>query len=369
MTTKKSRAELESECEQRLSGTGWNDRGAVVAMLAVLAAVGFTLAAISTLGQSPVISSFGQNGRLVGTDLQPGSIASVEWASSVLGPWTNNWSGLESVTVDTNGMIQVNVPMFYRVRGIPAPALGTVTFTKWITGDPNLPGLLQTLEGVVGGDIGEGSFSGEVLRETVVGDLDEVVAFYHFKGSKHSFSAIIHLDFSIANLKGVVSGVVTDGWQKGHAVSGEMKQIDTFQGHAPAFAATIEIQRDNPAPSLGKATFTKWITGDPNLPGLLQTLEGVVGGDIGEGSFSGEVLRETVVGDLDEVVAFYHFKGSKHSFSAIIHLDFSIANLKGVVSGVVTDGWLKGHAVSGEMKQIDTFQGHTPAFAAAIEID
>jgi formylglycine-generating enzyme len=91
---------------------------------AALAAVGFTLATMSALGQNPVISSFGQNGQLVCTNLEPGSTASVEWASSGLGPWTNNWTGLESVTADSNGMIQVSVPMFYRVLGTPAPPPG-----------------------------------------------------------------------------------------------------------------------------------------------------------------------------------------------------------------------------------------------------
>jgi hypothetical protein len=118
-----------------------------------------------------------------------------------------------------------------------------VTFTKWITGDPGLPGLLETLEGVVGGDIGDGTFAGEVLKETVVGDQDEVVAFYHFTGSKHSFSAIVHLDYDLTAGEGSVLGVVTDGWLKGHAVEGKMMTIDSFEGHSPAFAATIEIKK------------------------------------------------------------------------------------------------------------------------------
>jgi len=119
-----------------------------------------------------------------------------------------------------------------------------VTFTKWVTSDPGLPGLLETLEGVVGGDIGNGTFAGEVLKETVVGDLDEIVAFYHFNGSKHSFSAIVHLNFDLVALKAEVIGVVTDGWLKGHALSGEMTALDEFQGHSPAFTATIEIKKN-----------------------------------------------------------------------------------------------------------------------------
>lgn len=76
---------------------------------------------VSALGQSPVISSFSQNGELVCTNLLPGTVASVEWASSVAGPWTNNWVGLDAVQVGSNGTIQVSVPMFYRVRGTPSP--------------------------------------------------------------------------------------------------------------------------------------------------------------------------------------------------------------------------------------------------------
>ncbi len=71
-----------------------------------------------TAAQMPVISSFSQNGALVCTYLQPGSVASVQWASSVSGPWQTNWAGLAGVTVDSNGMIQVSVPMFYRVCGV-----------------------------------------------------------------------------------------------------------------------------------------------------------------------------------------------------------------------------------------------------------
>jgi formylglycine-generating enzyme len=68
--------------------------------------------------QSPVISSLSQNGVLVCTNLQPSTVASVEWASSLSGPWQTNWAGLDAVVVDANGKIQVSVPMFYRVRGV-----------------------------------------------------------------------------------------------------------------------------------------------------------------------------------------------------------------------------------------------------------
>ena len=68
-------------------------------------------------GQLPVITSFSQNGLLVCSNLSPGSVASVQWASSLSGPWQTNWAGLGSVTVASNGLISVSVPMFYRVLG------------------------------------------------------------------------------------------------------------------------------------------------------------------------------------------------------------------------------------------------------------
>jgi len=72
-------------------------------------------ATVAALGQ-PVITSFSGNGVLVCSNLTAGSVAVIEWASSATGPWTNNWAGLDAVTVDSNRMIQVSVPMVYRVR-------------------------------------------------------------------------------------------------------------------------------------------------------------------------------------------------------------------------------------------------------------
>jgi len=63
--------------------------------------------------QAPVISSFSQNGVLTCSGLYPGTSATVEWASSLSGPW-NTFS---NYTAATNGTITASVPMFYRVRG------------------------------------------------------------------------------------------------------------------------------------------------------------------------------------------------------------------------------------------------------------
>jgi len=67
-----------------------------------------------------VIESIAYNGRVVAYGLQPGTTASVEWAPSVTGPWSADWEELQAISVDAAGSIQVDVPMFYRVKGSPS---------------------------------------------------------------------------------------------------------------------------------------------------------------------------------------------------------------------------------------------------------
>jgi formylglycine-generating enzyme required for sulfatase activity len=85
---------------------------------------------VGAQAQAPVITSFGGNGVLVCSNLAAGSVAAVEWASSLSGPWQTGWAGLDAVAVNSNGMLQVSVPMFYRVRGWaqtnPPPPSGMV---------------------------------------------------------------------------------------------------------------------------------------------------------------------------------------------------------------------------------------------------
>ena len=118
-------------------------------------------ASVTAQAQPRVITSFSGNGALVCSNLAPGSVATVEWTASVTGPWTNNWAGLEVVTADSNGMIQVRVPMFYRVRGTDSAAPEMVlipagTFTMGATTN-----------------VGHEYYGGEVPQHTV-----SVSAFY-----------------------------------------------------------------------------------------------------------------------------------------------------------------------------------------------
>jgi formylglycine-generating enzyme len=85
--------------------------------------------------QLPVIASFSQNGVLVCSNLAPGSVASVQWASSLSGPWQSNWAGLAGLTVGFDGAIQVSVPMFYRVVSAPPPGLALIPAGGFTMGD------------------------------------------------------------------------------------------------------------------------------------------------------------------------------------------------------------------------------------------
>jgi hypothetical protein len=90
-------------------------------------------------------------------------------------------------------------------------------------------------------------------------------------------------------------------------------------------------------------TFTKYVTTWPDMAG-------VVGGDVGEyGTFAGEVLTY-IPGPTTVIDAAYHFKGSRHSFTALVHVVQTGSELgsTAVITGQVTEGWLKGNLVAGE---------------------
>jgi hypothetical protein len=246
-----------------------------------------------------------------------------------------------------------------------------VTFTKWITVLAPRPGVFADMAGeIVGGDVGDGVYTGEAL--TRVADpatgVITVEAVYHVHGSKHSFTALVHAVQQAAGIgqKGVITGVVTDGWLQGHAVEGEWTVIPPcgYQGGiglGNCFDVTLEIKRVAEA----KSTFTKWVTDWPNMAG-------VVGGAVGGGSFTGEVLKYSPgagPGSVTKIEALYHFEGPKHSFTALVHVEQT--DLKAVIIGVVTDGWMKGHAVNGEYTQITLAPGGitSAAWQGTLEIE
>lgn len=109
------------------------------------------------------------------------------------------------------------------------------TFTKYITTWPSMAG-------IVGGSVGDGTYSGTVLQYAP-GPTTLITADYHFSGSRHDFTARMHVEQT--GLHAVLVGVITDGWGTGKLVTGEYDQITCELSGAPTdcFQGWLEIGR------------------------------------------------------------------------------------------------------------------------------
>jgi len=107
-----------------------------------------------------------------------------------------------------------------------------VTFTKWVTSPPDDPSTLAgiSMAGVVGGDVGQGTYSGMVMSDdtTSRSGFWLAQALYGFRGSKHSFVAhnLITEDDTATPITGTIRGYVVSGWMNGAIVTGEYTRLD-----------------------------------------------------------------------------------------------------------------------------------------------
>jgi hypothetical protein len=138
----------------------------------------------------------------------------------------------------------------HRQQGGQTHGDATVYFTNWVSEISPPSGIFADMDGVItGGDVGDGIFIGEALTRTVDSEgVIRVEAVYHLLGSKHSFTARIHAVQQVAGIgqKGTITGVVTEGWLKGHAVEGEWTVIppcgyDGGVGIGNCFDLTLNI--------------------------------------------------------------------------------------------------------------------------------
>jgi len=110
-----------------------------------------------------------------------------------------------------------------------------VTFTKYVTTFPNMAG-------VVGGDIGNGAFVGEVLNAEPFADgkIVKLTADYHLNGSVHQSTARVTV-WQFDNQFAVISGAVTSGWRQGALVYGTYKVLSTCPVNpaGPCFQGTL----------------------------------------------------------------------------------------------------------------------------------
>ena len=107
-------------------------------------------------------------------------------------------------------------------------------------------------------------------------------------------------------------------------------------------------------------TFTKWVTTSPPAQGVVANMLGVVGGDVGPGTYTGEVLSVNTVGNITSIHALYHFKGSKHAFTADLNVTQDESAGTATITGSITEGWLKGASVTGEYNVLAVCPIDTP---------
>jgi hypothetical protein len=232
------------------------------------------------------------------------------------------------------------------------------TFTKWVAGYPNMTG-------VVGGDVGTGTYSGTIISLVDTPASRTINAIYRFRGADYSFDALVHVvaNGRVVGSTAVVTGVVTDGWLAGNVVSGGYEQIACTQAASGfCFRGWLDILRgtksaDHPVGN----TFTKWVTAFP-------AMAGVVGGAVGDGTYAGRVLSLDVTATGLTINATYRFEGADHAFTALVQVVQAgfTAGATARISGLIFDGWHAGQRVAGEYTMVGCTHGD--CFAGSLDI-
>jgi hypothetical protein len=115
------------------------------------------------------------------------------------------------------------------------------------------------------------------------------------------------------------------------------------------FLALTSTTRADEEHSDATITWTKHVTAFlPPGGNIFATIGGVANGDIGEATVIGDAFSPVVAvpGGIT-FEAEYRFVGSKHSLTMRFRV-VQAPDRSGVMTGVVTDGWLKGHTMTGQ---------------------
>jgi hypothetical protein len=115
------------------------------------------------------------------------------------------------------------------------------TFTKWVTDFG-----AGTMAGFVGGDVGDGTYAGQILHLEVSATGAVIDATYHFSGSRHTFTALVRVVQTgfVDGATAVITGRVTEGWLKGNEVNGAYTQIACSEAASGScFQGTLDILR------------------------------------------------------------------------------------------------------------------------------
>jgi hypothetical protein len=138
-----------------------------------------------------------------------------------------------------------------------------IMFTKWVTcySDPNIceapDGTLVDfpMAGIItGGDVGTGSFSGELLDDIqATPELWEAVVIYQIHGTTHDFSAHMLVTENPTTGEATLVGIIMDGWLKGQTVRGSYNTVSSCPDNpnqppdplSPCYEITLHIHADD----------------------------------------------------------------------------------------------------------------------------
>jgi WD40 repeat protein len=153
----------------------------------------------------------------------------------------------------------------------------------------------------------------------------------------------------------VASAVQVAAWQKEDKAAAE--RLAVLWSERAEATKRDQLRGAEAAGNIRHVTFTKWATAPPtdlqSYAGI--SFGGVVGGDVGSGRLGGEVLSDDQsVGGFWLGHARYEFYGEEHSFIADVYVtqNNTTEPATAVITGVITQGWLKGAQVSGKYTQI-----------------
>jgi hypothetical protein len=118
----------------------------------------------------------------------------------------------------------------------PGNSQVVVTFTKWVLDTGVMPG-------VVGGELGNGVFAGQLLGGVPKADgkiLKLDARYGVVVDCGRSFNAVIHGTMNSQTGIGVLNGVIVDGWLTGAQVTVRFQALPSSE-HGMIFVGTITI--------------------------------------------------------------------------------------------------------------------------------
>lgn len=114
----------------------------------------------------------------------------------------------------------------------------TVMFTKWMTTEPNMEGV------ITGGDVGPGTFTGVVLdvKKDTPPQIWQAEVLYQIHGTDgRSFDATLEVTENDVTNKATLYGTITNGWLQGAQVQGGYDIIPADSCPHPQYGSCYQV--------------------------------------------------------------------------------------------------------------------------------